>query len=173
MGRELTNLHFRRVDALISLSDRFAPANMRGVESFRGELAGLIVVSMAASYENCVKEIMNDYASRRHNDFHHFIDKNYKRMNSRVKISDLHKYTKLFGPQIHTNFKDALHRRKTLLQQRSNVNICSSYEQVLDWRHDYAHAGLINTTVEEATKFHMFGKRVIYTFAEAFSDLAA
>lgn len=58
-----------------------------------------------------------------------------------------------------------------MLLDRKGVNIETSYEQILDWRHDFAHARGRNTTIEEAVKTHTSGKRVLYLFDDAFTDL--
>ena len=169
MARSEVEPFLSRIDGLIRDFERFAPQDTVGIDTFRAELAGLLVVSMAASYENCVKEVLSLYAERRHLDFHYFIDKNYERLNSRVKVSDLNRYCKLFGDQIHHSFKTNLRSRREKIDARMSKNIKTCYEQILDWRHDYAHSAVLNTTIEEASEFHMYGKRVIYAFADAFA----
>ncbi|MGD9658966.1 MAG: HEPN domain-containing protein, partial [Methylocystis sp.] len=82
----------------------------------------------------------------------------------------LNRYTKLFDIGINKKFKFNLSRRKASIDKRIGRNIESSYEQILSWRHDFAHAGLRNTTIEEALITHRLAKRVLYAFDEAFSS---
>ena len=87
----------RRVDDLASEMEKFVPINMKGTDGFRADLAGLLVVTISACYENCVKTTLVEYAAKRHVDFAEFTERNFSRLSSRVKVNDLHGYAKLFG----------------------------------------------------------------------------
>ena len=86
-------------------------------------------------------------------------------------MSDLHKYTKIFHPDISRKFKSNLSVRKNDINKRLGKNIEERYEQILDWRHDFAHAGKRNTTIEEAMQTHRFALRVIFCFDDAFESV--
>lgn len=162
--------HFRNIDSLISEINHIVP-NGAGPRqtSFRSDLAGLLVVAVAATYETCVKEVLGSYAASRHVDFGSFAVRNYGKLNSRVRVSDLLTYCELFDPAIKKRFKERLSKRKAALLNRTKDNIEVSYEQILTWRHDFAHAWNKNTTIEEATRTHLAGKRVLYVFDDAFN----
>ena len=87
----------RRVDDLASEMEKFVPINMKGTDGFRADLAGLLVVTISACYEDCVKTTLVEYAAKRHVDFAEFTERNFSRLSSRVKVNDLHGYAKLFG----------------------------------------------------------------------------
>jgi hypothetical protein len=140
-----------------------------GVAQFRADLAGLLVVSMAASYESCVKETLVTFASSHHAVFGNFTSNNYQRLNSRIAIHDLHRYAGTFDDGVRNRFKILLDQRKRKIDARIGRNIESSYSQILSWRHDFAHAGIRNTTIEEAVSTHRLAKRVLYAFDEAFN----
>lgn len=169
MPRVDLDTQFNRLEQLVEEITEFVPTSMVPAAQFRADLAGLLVVSIAASYENCVKETLVTFANSHHVAFGNYAAENYKRLNSRINISDLHKYTKTFDGSISSKFKAILSDRKDKINSRIGKNIESSYAQILDWRHDFAHAGIRNTTVEEAIKTHRLAKRVLYSFDEAFN----
>lgn len=158
-----------RIDSLVRDMKRFVPDSTHGATAFLADLAGLLVVAIAAEYENCVKEILVLHAARKHRDFEHFVTKNFAKISSKITEEDLIRYTKLFGDHIYTKFKLALQTKNDSFQRKTGQSIRSMYKQILLWRHDYAHAGIKNTTIVEAERFHMYAKRVVYCFDEAFS----
>jgi RiboL-PSP-HEPN len=169
MSRAELDIHFAKIDALIAEIEGFVPStDFRSIQ-FRADLAGLLVVAMVATYETCVKEILYDYANKHHIAFGEFALRNFERLNSRIQVNDLKKYCGLFDPAIGRRFKAKLTLKKDDLMKRVGKNIVLSYEQVLDWRHDFAHAGIRQTTIEEATKTHRIAKRVMYIFDDAFN----
>lgn len=171
MAREDMDSHLSKIDDLVKEINNFVPGSQISAQTFRADLAGLLVVTIAASYEACVKEVLVNYAARHHVAFGNFAQNNYKKINSRVKIKDLYGYAKLFGDHVNIEFKDRLTKKKKRISERLGINIENRFEQILDWRHDFAHAWKTNTTVEEALKTHNFGKRVLYAFDEAFSSV--
>lgn len=154
------------IDRLYGEIRRFVPEDTTHLE-FRSDLSGLLVVSMAACYENCVKEALVSYCGSHHLIFGTFASNQFAKLNSRINSSDLIGYTKLFGSQTHDSYKQRLAARRAAILSRTGRDICERYEQILSWRHQYAHAGQQNTTIEEAYFAHRFAKRVIFTFSEA------
>lgn len=148
--------------------EKFVPIGTKGTDSFRADLAGLLVVTIAACYEDCVKATLVGHAAKRHVDFEEFTERNFSRLSSRIKVNDLHQYAKLFGGAAEGRFKEKLKTKRDQISNRTGVNIEKRYQQILDWRHDYAHAGVKNTTINEALSFHVYGLRVLYCFNEAF-----
>jgi hypothetical protein len=148
---------------------QFVPTDLIEAAQFRADLAGLLVVSMAASYENCVKETLVTYATNRHVAFGNFATNNFSRLNSRISLSDLYGYAKTFDSGVYDRFGLLLDRRKKLIDKRLGKSIVESYSQILNWRNSFAHAGTRNTTIEEAVATHRLAKRVLYTFDRAFN----
>lgn len=164
MPRADLDVHFSKIDELIEEIDGIVPPSSYREVQFRSDLAGLLVVAMAATYETCIKEILFEHANQHHVSFGNFVSRNYAKLNSRVQIRDLEKYCKLYDPSLCVKFKAALSNKKRAILDRVGINIEASYEQILTWRHDFAHARIRNTTIEEAAFTHRFGKRVIYIF---------
>jgi hypothetical protein len=171
MSRADLDLHFNRIEQLVAEMRQFVPSDAVGVAQFRADLAGLLVVSMAASYESCVKETLVTFASSHHIAFGNFTSNNYKKLNSRISIDDLHRYARTFDDSVYDRFKSLLDQRKRRIDTRTGKNIEFSYKQILSWRHDFAHAEIRNTTIEEAMATHRLAKRVLYTFDQAFNDV--
>jgi hypothetical protein len=122
---------------------------------------------MAAAYENCVKDILVTYCASHSPVFGAFAEKQYERLNSRVNLGDLYGYAKLFGTPVHKAFSDGLAAKRDAILNRTGRDIVSIYDQILRWRHQYAHSGQQNTTVEEAYVAHRFGKRVLFVLSDA------
>ena len=157
-----------RVDLLAQEINASVPNDSRSIQ-FRADLAGLLVVLMAASYESCVKETIIGYASRHHAQFGTFAQNQYRRLNSRISMNDLYGYARTFDDTVNEKFKRIINDRKNRLLHRIGKDITVAYGQILSWRHDFAHAGVRNTTVEEALMTHRLAKRILYSFDDAFN----
>jgi hypothetical protein len=168
MSRSDIDEILRRIDTLDEHIAEFVPSTPRTLE-FRADLAGLLVVSIAASYETCVKETLNTYAARHHAAFGLFTQNQFRRLNSRISVSDLYGYARTFNNDVHHRFGELMKARKKRVELRTGKDITAAYGLVLSWRHDYAHAGVRNTTIEEALQTHRLAKRVLYSFDDAFS----
>lgn len=160
--------YLKKVDKLIQEMNDHAPRTKVNSIEFRADLAGLLVVTIASTYESCVKEIMTAYAASHSDAFSNYISKNYDRLNSRISSGDLFKYTKLFGEDIHRQYKRLIIKRTENINIRYRKDITSCYSLILSWRHDYAHAWKKQTTIEEAAETHKIAKHVIYMFNDAF-----
>lgn len=171
MARADLDAHFSKIDDLIEEIERIVPIEGYENVQFRSDLAGLLVVAIAATYESCVKEVLFERARRHHAAFGGFASRNFQKLNSRIQIKDLRKYCQLYGSNaLDQAFKQKLKKRKELILERSGKNIETCYEQVLAWRHDFAHAMVRNHTIEEAINTHRCGKRVLYVFDEVISN---
>jgi RiboL-PSP-HEPN len=163
--REILEL-LEPIDRLYDEIRLFVPEDTLRLQ-FRSDLSGLLVVSMAASYENCVKEILISFCSSHNEAFGAFASNQYAKLNSKINLHDLVNYAKLFGDQFQQKYKEELAKRRNSIKNRTGRDICERYEQVLAWRHQYAHAGQQNTTLDEAYSAHTFAKRVILAFSDA------
>lgn len=170
MNRSPIREALNRVESLATEIDGNVPADKPSLSDFRSDLAGLLNVTVCATYENCVKLVIHEYSGRQSPKFLTYTQNQYDRINSRIDINDLHKYAKTFSPEIGHRFKSRLNSLKEYYLDRVNSNILDSYVQLLKWRHDFAHTGQRVTTVEEVIKHHKLGKRVILIFSDAFAS---
>ena len=169
MARYDMDCHLSKIDKLASEIYTFVPSDKIEAQQFRADLAGLLVVTIAASYESCVKETLVNHASKHHAAFGDYALNNYSKINSKIRVNDLKRYATLFSPKISGDFNRLLQDRKKRISTRVGINIENRFEQILNWRHDFAHAWITNTTVEEAMKTHRYAKRILYVFDEAFN----
>lgn len=154
-GRQL----LRKVAGVIGNS----PADL----DIRADLAGLLVISFVASYENAVKKILIVYADNHNDQFSFFVEKQFDKLNSRISLDDLKGYAKKFDEVLEVKFANELLRIKDRLGDQPFEGW---YDQLLRWRHAFAHAGQKNTTIEEVFKAHQYAKYVLFAFYKAFSE---
>ena len=158
----------RRPEKMAEEINLLVPAVAKNL-AFRADLAGLLVVAMAASYESSFKETLYDFSSRHHPNFGEYTQRRYEKLSSRVALSDLYSYCGHFDPDVHRKFGALIKSRKKLLFDRTGKDFADAYKRILDWRHEFAHTGRRNTTVEVAVLTHRLAMRVPLAFADAFA----
>lgn len=170
MPRDSVRAHLASIDEMYREIEERVPENqLYNIIQFRADLAGLLVVAIAARYESCVKEIIYDHTERRHESFGAYARRNYSRINSKISIRDLKKYCEIFEPAVKTKFTSLLTSRRQWVSARVGKNIENCYERILELRHDFAHTGNRNTTLTEAFQTHRLAKHVIFSFDDAFA----
>jgi len=170
MSRKEIDSHFAKINELIVEIQDIVPDGSYKMVKFRADLAGLLVVAITATYENCVKEILCEYANKKHVAFGKFATRNFEKLNSKIRINDLERYCSIFDPDIKIRFRKNLARTKSKILNRVGKNIEDSYMQLLAWRHAFAHAHIQQTTIEEAVSYFVLSKRIIYILDDAFND---
>lgn len=162
--------HFEKIEELGMEIKTYVPIEQKKATEFRADLAGLLTVSIASTYESCVKEILQNYAYRHNDNFGIFASNNYEKINSKINIKDLHEYAKIFHPKIEKQFKETIKRQQQRVKEWTKIDIIDRYTMILKWRHSFAHAGKRNTTVEEALTYHRYAKHVLLSFSHAFDS---
>lgn len=151
-----------KIDKLYADLDRLAPLGKKETREIRSEFAGLLVVSLAAIYENCVKKILISYADLFHEKFSRQIENKYSYLNSKIKKPSLIEYLNHFDG--NSSYFDSKIKYYDLKMRSDTVK---NYEQLITSRHSYAHANKITTSLEAAYKNHRIGKYVLYAFEES------
>ncbi|WJM85162.1 HEPN domain-containing protein [Dickeya chrysanthemi] len=166
---------------LVSNINSYVPAGTPSNNVFRSELSGLLIVSLAATYENCVKEVIIQHAESHHPAFGKYAEKQYDKLNSRVSLNDLYGYTGRLGNNLTEKFNKELlkaERRTSANNVPMNTNgqpsynkfrIVKEYQRLLECRHAFAHARQKTTTIEDAFEMHRYGRFVILAFTRALS----
>lgn len=169
MPRPELDLYMNRITTLASEIQRHVPSTSTtsGIVDFRADLAGLLAVTIVASYESCVKETLLKLSGSHHPKFAEYVARKYERLNSKIGIDDLNGYCRVFDPNTHDRFRNQLKRRKDKIQKYLGNDIHQAYGQMLAWRHDFAHSAKRNTTVEEVIQFHRLAKHVLFAFYDA------
>lgn len=170
MRRPELDPYMRRISDLASEIKRQVPddSRIKGRTDFRADLAGLLTVCIVANYESCVKETLFKFASNHHCKFADYVSSSYSQLNSQIRVNNLKGYCKDFDPGARTKFDSLFKTRKNIIKTRIGRDIEDSYNQIIDWRHDFAHAAQRKTTIEEAYKFHILGRHVLFTFYDSF-----
>ncbi len=157
-----------RINALAKEMQSHVPASLKGAEDFRADLAGLLTVIIVASYESCVKETLIGFSLRQNQAFSEYVERRYDKLNSKIAINELSKYCADFNPAAKKLFNDHRNKRKNRINNLLGQDIEKKYQQILEWRHSFAHKGLRNTTIEEVMAFHRYAKHVLFAFYDSF-----
>lgn len=87
---------FSSIKKLFREINEIAPAGTPAMDSIRADLAGLLVVTLAATYENCVKTVLINYADNKNANFSYFVERQFEKLNSRITVRDLQGYTRIY-----------------------------------------------------------------------------
>jgi hypothetical protein len=158
--------HFKLADDLVahlntivhSINDPFISSRYVGFVS----VVGVTV------YELAIKEIFCEFGGKKHKVFGTFIERFFKRINGRIKIQIIvEDYLERFGGKYVNRFKKTTSEAEKNLLRSKNISIISSYNNLIQWRHLFAHEGTIPPTVtyDEAIKSYEAGKEVINCLA--------
>lgn len=149
------DLFYAQLDALAPVSDPLKSEERKKFSIF-------YVVCVAATYENCIRDILYDYSDFYHKKFSFQVEKKYQRLNSKIKYNDLRSIISSFDGNIKW-----FDKKCSKIGRRLTIDLIKAYNQILDWRHSAAHANKFPTSLEEIYKIHGFVKYVIYSFEEA------
>ncbi|HMH45130.1 MAG TPA: HEPN domain-containing protein [Pyrinomonadaceae bacterium] len=160
--------HFRLADDYISRLDMV----MGGIADpfMKSRYTGFLAVSAVTVYELALKTIFQEFAEGKHKVLAVFSSAYFRRINGRIRIEVIRKeYTKRFGDKYSNRFDKKLKdcERRTLQSHRESVK--SSYENIITWRNEFAHEGIIpaTPTYDEVKKAYTFGKEVIHCLAQS------
>lgn len=162
MKQSCIKIFFEKIDKLFDELEKVAPESDLKNSSIRNEFSGLMAVSLAANYENCVKSILITYADFFHDKFSHQVERKYNYLNSRIKFENLKEYLSHFDGDI-SYFENKV--QKQSLRLKNEIN--KTYDQILMWRHSYAHTYNNITSLNAAYKAHRYAKYVLYAFEDA------
>ncbi|WP_287788853.1 MULTISPECIES: HEPN domain-containing protein [Atlantibacter] len=153
---------FQRIDILYKELDNIAPEDDLKKSKIRDEFSGLMVVSLAANYENCVKTILINYADFFHDKFSHQVEKKYNYLNSKIKYASLKEYLSHFDGDVN-HFENRVKVYSSKLKNEIN----KTYDQILNWRHSFAHANNTVTSLSAAYRAHRYAKYILYSFEDS------
>ncbi len=163
----MTNQHFQIADDYIEYVD--GVMNAMGDDFIRSRYLGFVIVSAVTVYEISAKEIIFNFARKKHKVFGEFMEARFQRTNAKIQIDDLkNDFVRKFGVKYEKRFTKKLDtlESRTLLSERSSVK--GAYKNLINWRHSFVHTGAApNTTnYEEIKKFYNLGKNVLICLDE-------
>lgn len=131
---------------------------------------GFVAITGVTAYELAIKEILVEFAKRKHNVFGVVVENLYQRINGRISLDDLRNlHISRFGDRYLKRFKKQLDDEEVAILRSKKRSIKSSYGNLITWRHSFIHAGQIPGQVNytEAVKAYEAGKSVIEVLARS------
>lgn len=150
------------LDLFYAQLDALAPVSDSSKSDERKKFSIFYVVCVAATYENCIRDILYNYSDFYHKKFSFQVEKKYQKLNSKIKYTDLRTIISSFDG--NTRWFD---EKCSKIGRELSIDLKKAYDQMLDWRHSAAHANKFPTSLEEIHKTHDAVKYVIYSFEEA------
>jgi hypothetical protein len=132
--------------------------------------AGFVSVAAATVYELAIKEIFCSFGEGKHVVLGTFTRTHFDRINGRIKYKSLHEeHVACFGTKYVRRFKDMVQKREGEIMRQSRVSIVANYNNVILWRHQFAHEGQVPTsaTYGEVVDAYEVGKEVINCLARS------
>lgn len=160
--------HFKLVDDVLPhLEVTVASANDPFIQS---RYVGLFAVSSAAVFELAVKQILYEFAAAKHDAFGFYCAESLKKLNGRIRLDSLcNEHVRRFGGTYSERLRSELSAAETRELSANRYSIKAAYEQIITWRHAFAHEGKIpeQATFVEAKKGYEAGKIVLSCLAAA------
>lgn len=171
--------NFRHLRALAEDIDAKLDGTSTADQRLKNELAGMFAVTIVATYEAIVKEALISYAGTIHSKYRDHIEKDFQRLNARISIDDLRKYSYQFGltdwtgkgvKKNSTIFHKMLIKKKEIVDRRFRTDLFISYNNLFTWRNAYAHERATSATFNDVYNSHRVAQYVIRTFVKAFDE---
>ncbi|MCY4259984.1 MAG: HEPN domain-containing protein [Rhodobacteraceae bacterium] len=147
--------------------------------TLQNELAGMFAVTIVATYESIVRDTLIAFAGCHHPKFEKYIENEFSRMNSRIAIDDLYRYSRSFGlagwtdpgtGRRSTIFHRLLNEQQSRIENRLRKDMKKCCKNLFDWRNDYAHNRTSKPTLGDICGSRRAAKYVIKAFSDAFEE---
>lgn len=161
--------HFRLVDDVTAHLD----AAVVAVDAFtQSRYVGFYSVAAAAVVELALKEIIISFATSNHPMFGGYVQSKYEQINGRIKLAHIKDdHLDPFGEKYKKRFHKLLDRVERTELRRRKFSVKSSYTNLLNCRHAFAHEGSIpaHSTYSEVKKGFDAAKIVLACLAKTLS----
>lgn len=129
---------------------------------------GFISSTAVTSYEVAIKKIFINFGNETNIILGEFTKSYFSKINGRIKKNNIEGYIKMFGDNYFKDFKTKIQNRENDLLRTARKSMISSYNNIIEWRHQFVHEGIIPSTVtyEEAVESYHFGKEFIKCLEE-------
>lgn len=149
---------FKDVDSLIQGLTQIMP-NLPTI--IQPKIVGFLAVNAVTAYELAIKEIITDFANAKHTVFGDFIRSYHSRLNGNIKLQSLKKELNNFGGNYKDDFEVSLCEKEEEIRETMRLDLRSSYNNLLECRHQFVHTSRITLTIQECIKNYNAGKSVI------------
>jgi hypothetical protein len=158
---QLADDYIRHLDSTIgAISDPF----------IQSRYTGFLAVSAVTVYELAIKTIFVDFSEKKHRLLKNFTSAFFERINGRIKTDIIKKeYVSKFGDKYVKKFQENLQKKEQEVLARDRVSVLTSYKNIIEWRNQFAHEGIIPSTAtyDEVKKAYNIGKHVIDSLADS------
>jgi len=161
------HIHFRLADDLIAHLDGFVGSVSDPFISSR--YVGFVAIAATTVYELAIKEIFLEFSEKKHKVLGTFAGHFFDRLNGRIKTREIrHNYIPRFGDKYVKRYKKKEEQIERQFLRDQGVSVLSSYNNIIEWRNQFAHQGQIPTTpsYREATSSYEIGKEIIHCLAK-------
>jgi hypothetical protein len=154
---------FQLVDGLVSHLDAVIVPTLDPF--LRTRYVGFVCVSAVTVMELAVRDILIEFATKKHRVFGAFCQDLYERLNGRIMLDDLRKnHIKRFGDRYVSRFVRLLDAEERRELSTSGRSVKASYGNLITWRNSFAHQGVLppNASYAEAKQGLELGKQVLH-----------
>ncbi len=128
------------------------------------QYAGFVSVAAVCVYEMAIKDIFISFATAKHPILGNVVREKFDRINGHVKYKALkEEYVPLFGSKYSAKFSRAIRQQSDAFLRTHHRDIISSYNNIITWRNDFAHAAHVpaTATYAEVLRSYEDGKEII------------
>ena len=131
--------------------------------AIQANYAGFLSVSSVTVYELAIKDIFFEFASKKNKVFGAFVEKRFRQLNGRIKISDLKgEHIKPFGDKYLKKFENILQAKESHFFSTLKISIPTDYGNLITCRHKYVHGGYPTLTMNEVINCYNSGKEILH-----------
>ena len=159
--------HFHLADDVITHLDEVIGS--LDDEFISSRYIGLVAIAAVTVYELSIKDIFCEFGEAKNKVFGNFTRSHFERINGRIKTRIIkNEYIKRFGDKYVKRFSRKIEAIEKSYLRTHNISIRSSYNNIIEWRNQFAHAGTLPMTVtyQEVIDSYEYGKLVIECLAE-------
>ena len=144
---------------------------MRGIADpfIQSRYIGFVVMSAVTVYELAIKDIIYDFADKKHVVLGRFARAKFDQLNGRIKLGSLkEEHIKMFGQKYVERFEKRIEVKETNSLRGRGASIKASYGNIITWRHAFVHQGVAppTTNYDEVKRAYIAGKEVIHCLHE-------
>lgn len=159
--------HFKLTDDLISHLDGF----VGGVADpfIASRYVGFVAIAATTVYELAIKDIFIEFCEKKHKVFGHFTSVHLGRLNGRIRTDELQgNHISRFGERYVKRYKKLRDETEQRYLRTKGVSVLASYNNLIEWRNQFAHQGQIPTTPSylEVTAAYENGKQIVHCLAK-------